>query len=165
MLNMNLQFFAHKKGVGSTKNGRDSESKRVGAKRADGHFVKAGNILYRQRGTKIHPGNNVGRGGIAVALLKMVLKSDFGFKLNMDYIPGTINSLGQGLFSETSSRYLAEVTESNQPEFLKLIEKHGTTCCELGLTTTDPIADFGRFAVRTSDARKAFSGGLSKYLE
>ncbi len=63
MLNMNLQLFAHKKGVGSTKNGRDSESKRLGAKRADGQFVKAGNILYRQRGTKIHPGNNVGRGG------------------------------------------------------------------------------------------------------
>lgn len=62
MLNMNLQFFAHKKGVGSTKNGRDSESKRLGAKRADGQFVKAGNILYRQRGTKIHPGLNVGRG-------------------------------------------------------------------------------------------------------
>ncbi len=63
MLKMNLQLFAHKKGVGSTKNGRDSESKRLGAKRADGQFVKAGNILYRQRGTKIHPGNNVGRGG------------------------------------------------------------------------------------------------------
>ena len=62
MLNMNLQFFAHKKGVGSTKNGRDSESKRLGAKRADGQFVKAGNILYRQRGTKIHPGVNVGIG-------------------------------------------------------------------------------------------------------
>ena len=62
MLNMNLQFFAHKKGVGSTKNGRDSESKRLGSKRADGQFVKAGNILYRQRGTKIHPGVNVGRG-------------------------------------------------------------------------------------------------------
>ena len=61
MLNMNLQIFAHKKGVGSTKNGRDSESKRLGAKRADGQFVKAGNILYRQRGTKIHPGLNVGR--------------------------------------------------------------------------------------------------------
>ena len=53
---------AHKKGVGSTKNGRDSESKRLGAKRADGQFVKAGNILYRQRGTHIHPGENVGRG-------------------------------------------------------------------------------------------------------
>ncbi|MGL4345098.1 MAG: 50S ribosomal protein L27 [Cellulosilyticaceae bacterium] len=63
MLRFDLQFFAHKKGVGSTKNGRDSESKRLGAKRADGQFVKAGNILYRQRGTKIHPGVNVGRGG------------------------------------------------------------------------------------------------------
>ena len=63
MMKLNLQFFAHKKGVGSTKNGRDSESKRLGAKRADGQFVKAGNILYRQRGTKIHPGTNVGRRG------------------------------------------------------------------------------------------------------
>jgi len=63
VLRMNLQLFAHKKGVGSTKNGRDSEAKRLGAKRADGQFVKAGNILYRQRGTKIHPGLNVGRGG------------------------------------------------------------------------------------------------------
>ena len=62
MLKMNLQFFAHKKGMGSTKNGRDSESKRLGAKRADGQFVKAGNILYRQRGTRIHPGLNVGLG-------------------------------------------------------------------------------------------------------
>ena len=63
MLNLNLQFLAHKKGMGSTKNGRDSESKRLGAKRADGQFVKAGNILYRQRGTKVHPGVNVMRGG------------------------------------------------------------------------------------------------------
>ena len=63
MLKLDLQFFAHKKGVGSTKNGRDSEAKRLGAKRADGQFVKAGNILYRQRGTHIHPGKNVGRGG------------------------------------------------------------------------------------------------------
>jgi len=62
MMRVNLQIFAHKKGVGSTKNGRDSESKRLGAKRADGQFVKAGNILYRQRGTKIHPGVNVGIG-------------------------------------------------------------------------------------------------------
>ena len=63
MLKMNLQLFAHKKGMGSTKNGRDSESKRLGAKRADGQFVLAGNIIYKQRGTKIHPGVNVGRGG------------------------------------------------------------------------------------------------------
>ena len=65
MLRMTLQFFAHKKGVGSTKNGRDSESKRLGPKRADGQFVKAGNVLYTQRGTKIHPGLNVGRGNDA----------------------------------------------------------------------------------------------------
>lgn len=63
MLKLDLQFFAHKKGVGSTKNGRDSESKRLGAKRADSQFVKAGNVIYRQRGTHIHPGKNVGRGG------------------------------------------------------------------------------------------------------
>ncbi|HAA26101.1 MAG TPA: 50S ribosomal protein L27 [Ruminiclostridium sp.] len=63
MIKVNLQFFAHKKGVGSTKNGRDSESKRLGVKRGDGQFVKAGNILVRQRGTKIHPGKNVGIGG------------------------------------------------------------------------------------------------------
>ena len=60
MLTMNLQLFAHKKGTGSSHNGRDSESKRLGAKRADGQFVLAGNILYRQRGTRIHPGTNVG---------------------------------------------------------------------------------------------------------
>jgi len=59
---MNLQLFAHKKGVGSSRNGRDSESKRLGVKRGDGQFVLAGNILVRQRGTKIHPGTNVGIG-------------------------------------------------------------------------------------------------------
>ena len=63
MLRLDLQFFASKKGVGSTRNGRDSQSKRLGAKRADGQFVSGGSILYRQRGTKIYPGENVGRGG------------------------------------------------------------------------------------------------------
>lgn len=62
MILMNLSFFAHKKGVGSTRNGRDSEAKRLGVKRADGQFVLAGNVLFTQRGTKIHPGLNVGRG-------------------------------------------------------------------------------------------------------
>lgn len=62
MLKINIQLFAHKKGMGSTRNGRDSESKRLGVKRGDGQFVLAGNILVRQRGTHIHPGNNVGRG-------------------------------------------------------------------------------------------------------
>lgn len=63
MIRFNLQFFASKKGVGSSKNGRDSASKRLGVKRADGQFVTGGSILVRQRGTKVHPGNNVGIGG------------------------------------------------------------------------------------------------------
>ncbi len=62
MFNINIQLFAHKKGQGSTSNGRDSESKRLGAKKADGQFVLAGNIIFKQRGTKIHPGVNVGKG-------------------------------------------------------------------------------------------------------
>ena len=62
MLKVNLQLFAHKKGGGSTSNGRDSQAKRLGAKRADGQFVSGGSILYRQRGTKIYPGTNVGMG-------------------------------------------------------------------------------------------------------
>lgn len=62
MIRVNLQLFAHKKGLGSSKNGRDSESKRLGLKRADGQYVLAGNIIVRQRGTKIYPGENVGIG-------------------------------------------------------------------------------------------------------
>lgn len=63
MLRLDLQFFSSKKGVGSSKNGRDSIAKRLGAKRADGQFVSSGSILYRQRGTKVYPGENVGLGG------------------------------------------------------------------------------------------------------
>lgn len=62
MMRIDLQLFAQKKGVGSSRNGRDSEAKRLGIKRHDGQYVSAGNILVRQRGTKIHPGNNVGLG-------------------------------------------------------------------------------------------------------
>ena len=62
MLKINVQLFAHKKGMGSTRNGRDSESKRLGTKRSDGQFVNAGTIIVRQRGTHIHPGVNVGKG-------------------------------------------------------------------------------------------------------
>ena len=63
LLKLDLKLFASKKGVGSTRNGSDSQAKRLGAKRADGQFVSGGSILYRQRGTKIYPGENVGRGG------------------------------------------------------------------------------------------------------
>ncbi|HZW97556.1 MAG: 50S ribosomal protein L27 [Clostridiaceae bacterium] len=62
MIKVDLQLLAHKKGMGSTRNGRDSQSKRLGAKLADGQYCLAGSIIYRQRGTKIHPGNNVGKG-------------------------------------------------------------------------------------------------------
>ena len=77
MIRINLQFFASKKGVGSTKNGRDSESKRLGVKRADGQFVLAGNILVRQRGTKIHPGTNVGKGSDDTLFAKVSGKVKF----------------------------------------------------------------------------------------
>ena len=68
---LDIQLFASKKGVGSTKNGRDSESKRLGAKLADGQFCHAGSIIYRQRGTKIHPGTNVGKGGDDTLIAKV----------------------------------------------------------------------------------------------
>ena len=82
MLRLGLQFFAHKKGVVSTKNGRDSESKRLGVKKADGASVLAGNILVRQRGTKIHPGTNVGIGSddTLFALVDGVVKFEHATK-------------------------------------------------------------------------------------
>ena len=63
LMQLNIQLFAHKKGQGSTKNGRDSESKRLGCNAADGEYVTGGSIIYRQRGTRIYPGVNVGIGG------------------------------------------------------------------------------------------------------
>ena len=71
MFKLDLQLFASKKGVGSTKNGRDSKSKRLGAKLSDGQFATAGSIIYRQRGTKIHPGTNVGKGDGIVKFERM----------------------------------------------------------------------------------------------
>lgn len=71
LLSLNIQIFAHKKGQGSTKNGRDSISKRLGAKAADGEYVTSGSILYRQRGTRIYPGNNVGIGSDDTVYAKM----------------------------------------------------------------------------------------------
>ena len=72
MLKFNIQLFAHKKGQGSTTNGRDSESKRLGAKAADGEYVTGGSIIYRQRGTKVHAGTNVGIGKMIHCLLKFL---------------------------------------------------------------------------------------------
>lgn len=83
MIRVNLQLFAHKKGVGSSRNGRDSESKRLGVKRGDGQFVLAGNILVRQRGTKIYPGENVGIGSDDTLFALVDGKVKFG-RLNKD---------------------------------------------------------------------------------
>ena len=77
MIRLGIQFFAHKKGMGSTKNGRDSHSKRLGVKRGDGQYVLAGNILVRQRGTKIHPGVNVGIGSDDTLFAKVSGKIKF----------------------------------------------------------------------------------------
>ena len=76
MLKISLQFFAHKKGVGSTKNGRDSNAQRLGVKKSDGEAVLAGNIIIRQRGTNVHPGKNVGKGSddTLYALINGVVK-------------------------------------------------------------------------------------------
>ena len=76
MLKLSLQFFAHKKGVGSTKNGRDSNAQRLGVKKSDGEAVLAGNIIIRQRGTNVHPGKNVGKGSddTLYALINGVVK-------------------------------------------------------------------------------------------
>ena len=77
LLKLDLQLFASKKGVGSTKNGRDSESKRLGAKLSDGQVCTAGSIIYRQRGTKIHPGTNVGIGSDDTLYAKVTGKVKF----------------------------------------------------------------------------------------
>ena len=71
LMQLNIQLFAHKKGQGSTKNGRDSISKRLGAKAADGEYVSGGSILYRQRGTKVYPGHNVGIGSDDILYAKV----------------------------------------------------------------------------------------------
>lgn len=109
--------------------------------------------------------NNVGRGGLVVALMKMALGSPYGFKLDMEYIPGTASSLGQRLFSESSGRYVIEVTESNQNGFLEIMEKHALPYCEMGLTVNEPVADFGVFIMQIEEVREVWRKGLTQYLE
>jgi len=77
MLNFNLQLFAHKKGMGSSRNGRDSSAQRLGAKSSDGQLVSAGSILFRQRGTHFHPGTNVGIGSDDTLFAKVTGKVAF----------------------------------------------------------------------------------------
>ena len=98
MLRISMQFFAHKKGVGSTKNGRDSESKRLGAKRADGQFVLAGNILVRQRGTHIHAGETL-------AVVLMILCSQRStVSLDLNVLAVTVKKLAFTLLNSRNER-------------------------------------------------------------
>jgi len=109
--------------------------------------------------------NDVGRGGLAIALMKMVLNGQYGFKLDLTGAPGSAGSQAEKLFSESSARYVAEVSETNQPEFREIMEKHDVRICEIGLTVSEPVANFGEFSISIDDARAAFQGGLRKYME
>ncbi len=122
-------------------------------------------VLNAHRARLIRSCNNVGRGGLAVALMKMVIGSDYGFRLNTTTVPGKAGTLGRALFSETSARYLAEVSESNQKQFLEIMARHNVPVCELALTVADHIADFGEFRVPVDRAEEEFRTSLSRYLE
>lgn len=109
--------------------------------------------------------NNIGIGGLAICLMKMVLNGKYGFKLDLAGAPGNASSMAERLFSESSGRYVAEITESNQPEFRAIMEKHGVNICEIGLTVSEPMAHFGEFAISISEAQLAYRNGLRKYME
>ncbi|MHA1907761.1 MAG: phosphoribosylformylglycinamidine synthase subunit PurL [Candidatus Thorarchaeota archaeon] len=109
--------------------------------------------------------NNIGRGGLAMALMKMTLNSTLGFKLNLEGAPGSARGLTERLFSESSTRYVTEVSESKQPEFMAIMEKHGVPICEIGLTVPERIADFGVFTITPEEAQVAYQSGLRKYME
>ena len=85
MLKLNIQLFAHKKGQGSSTNGRDSAGRRLGAKVGDGQYIQGGSIIYRQRGTKIHPGQNVGRGSDDTLFAKVSGTVKFENKANKTF--------------------------------------------------------------------------------
>ncbi|MHA2380191.1 MAG: phosphoribosylformylglycinamidine synthase subunit PurL [Candidatus Thorarchaeota archaeon] len=109
--------------------------------------------------------NNVGRGGLGVALMKMVIRGDYGFRLDLSDIPGTAKTPTEILYSESSARYIVEVTETKQPEFLETMGQHGVAVCELGLTMAEPTANFGSFAIQREDAQKSYQKGLPRYMK
>jgi phosphoribosylformylglycinamidine synthase II len=109
--------------------------------------------------------NDIGRGGLAIGLMKMALRGDLGFRLDLTDIPGSAKGLTEILYSETSARYLVEVTETNQDEFLQTVERYGVAATELGLTLNEPIANFGAFTVDLKKAREAFLYGIAGILD
>jgi phosphoribosylformylglycinamidine synthase len=109
--------------------------------------------------------NNIGRGGLAIGLMKIALCGDFGFRLDLSDIPGSAIGLTETLYSETSARYLVEVTETNQEKFLRTVDDSGAIATELGLTLSEPIANFGGFSVDMQEAREAYSKGFAKLMD
>lgn len=109
--------------------------------------------------------NNVGRGGLGAGLMKMILNSSYGFKLDLEGAPGSARGFSEKLFSESAGRYIAEVPETHQPEFVSIMEAAGVHVCEIGLTVQDHIADFGKFTVPMKEAHEAYGNGLRKFME
>jgi phosphoribosylformylglycinamidine synthase len=109
--------------------------------------------------------NDIGRGGLAIGLMKMALRGDLGFRLDLTDVPGSAKGLTEILYSETSARYLVEVTETNQEEFLHTVERFGVAATELGLTLNEPIANFGSFSIDLKEAREAYLTGIASILD
>ncbi|MGV9102810.1 MAG: phosphoribosylformylglycinamidine synthase subunit PurL, partial [Candidatus Thorarchaeota archaeon] len=109
--------------------------------------------------------NNLGRGGFAIAMMKMVMNSDHGFKIDVESIPGSASRDVEMLFSESSARYLAEVTKSNQQKFMGLMERYEAPVIEIGQTVDEHVSDFGDFRVDLEEAVQAYRKGLRKYME
>ncbi|NWF94908.1 MAG: phosphoribosylformylglycinamidine synthase subunit PurL [Candidatus Thorarchaeota archaeon] len=122
-------------------------------------------MLAAHRMGLIRSSNNVGRGGLAVALMKMLMNSEFGFRVSLDRVPGSCKSIGQVLLSESSARYLAEVPIRHQPEFVRIMRENSVEVCALGLTVREAVADFGHFQVPLDSARHRFRDGLRKHME
>ncbi|MFW9846872.1 MAG: AIR synthase-related protein, partial [Candidatus Thorarchaeota archaeon] len=121
-------------------------------------------VLKTQKQGLVRSCNNVGRGGLSIALMKMVMKSEYGFTLDLRDIPGTAGSITEALYSESSARYLMEVTESNQEAFLRIVRESGAAATELGLTVNERIANFGEFSLSIEAARESFKRGLAQQL-
>ncbi len=108
--------------------------------------------------------NNIGRGGLAVAIMKMALSSNYGFRVDIDKVPGTAQTETGILFSETTGRYLAEVTETNQDEFVSIMANHRVSAVELGLTTFEQMANFGSFKIEMEAARETYTKTLANRM-
>jgi phosphoribosylformylglycinamidine synthase len=121
-------------------------------------------ILQSHAAGLIRSCNDIGRGGLGIALMKMVLYNDFGFKVDLEGILGSTDSIAKSLFSETSARYLAEVSETKQPKFMEIMRNNDCKAIELGLTINEQVADFGIFKLTHEKAREWFESTIPKIM-